>query len=171
MTDQICFLCGETHPWNECPKMEARAPAPPFPMDLPGPPAPVTPLPPTQFEQLYGRGAEELLQDVTDGDPEDWSNEQRELALRILSGITSISTANNEERRVLDDIARKMAFSKTPAQKAQAKLQEAQSRLRDVRPPHIRSQEEMEHFPEEYQPPPAERDWPISPDHPEGKQG
>lgn len=166
MTEQICFLCGEIHPWNECPKMEARAPAPPFPMDLPGPPAPVVPLPPTQFEQLYGRGAEGLLQDVTDGDPEDWSNEQRELALRILAGVTSIQAANNEERRVLDDIARKMALSSPKPKQPADKLPK-----RVVRPPHIRSQEEMETFPEEYQPPPAERDWPISPDHPEGKQG
>ena len=146
--------------------MEARAPSPPFPVNLPGSEAPAPPLPPTQFEQLYGRGAEGLLQDVSDGDPEEWSNEQRELALRIIAGITTIDSANNEERRILDDIARKMALSKPKPPQLPAKLP-----VRDLRPSYVRSQEEMENFPEEYQPPPEQRDWPISPDHPEGKQG
>ena len=120
---------------------------------------------PVDTEQLYGRGAEGLLQDVSDGDPEEWSNEQRELALRIIAGITTIDSANNEERRVLDDIARKMALSKPKPQQPAATLP-----VRDVRPPHVRSQEEMETFTEEYQPLPKDRDWPISPDHPEGQQ-
>ena len=122
--------------------MEARAPSPPFPVNLPGSEAPAPPLPPTQFEQLYG-----------------------ELALRIIAGITTIDSANNEERRVLDDIARKMALSKPKPQQPAATLP-----VRDVRPPHVRSQEEMETFTEEYQPLPKDRDWPISPDHPEGQQ-
>jgi hypothetical protein len=163
MTNTICFLCGEIHPWNECPKMEARPPAPPFPVELPKPPEVAASLPPTQFEQLYGQGAESLLQDVVDGDPELWDQEQRELSLKILAGLTTLKTRDLEERRILDEIGHRMAFA--PAtKKEQPKV------VIDTRPPYVRSQEEMETFENEYMPPPSERDWPFSPDHPEGTQ-
>lgn len=166
MIDSTCFLCGETHPWKECPKMEAKPPVPAFPIDLPKSQDTLASLPPTQFEQIFGTGAEGLLQDVTDGAPEDWTDEQRSLALRILSGDASMRSKNNEEQRILDDIAQQMAFGQYPSKTTQTPTRV----VRDIRPPHIRSQSEMEHFPEEFQPFPSLRDWPLSSDHPEGSQ-
>ena len=164
MIESICFLCGDKHPWKECPSMEARAPAPPFPVELPHQLEPSASLPTTQFEQLFGRGAEGVLLDVLDGDKDTWSEQEQDLALRVLAGLTTIDAANNEDRSVLDEIARKIALPDQPGQKPRAILSAR------ARPSYVRTQEEMEHFPEEYQPAPEARDWPISPDHPEGKQ-
>jgi len=132
----------------------------------PGPPTIIPPptdatassLAPTQFTELFGEDAEGLLQDVLEGD--EWTPAQRELAIHVLGGDKKLGELTGEERGVLDEITQQLMAPKPPAPKPPA----------PVRPSWIATQAEMESFPEEYQPHPSKRDWPISPDDPEGEQ-
>jgi len=60
-------------------------------------------LQPTLFEQLYGQGAENLLQDVLDY-PEVFTDEENTLAWEILGGTKKLKTLNVNERSMLDHI-------------------------------------------------------------------
>jgi hypothetical protein len=122
---------------------------------------PSSSLAPTQFEELFGEGAEPLLQDVLER-PDVFTKDQQDLAMAILGGTKSVRGANNEDRSHLNEIAQQLAFLKPPAPQAPATI---------PRPAYVRTRAEMENFEEEYQPPPEKRDWPISPDDPEGSQG
>lgn len=93
-------------------------------------------LAPTQFEELFGEGAEGLLQDVLDR-PDVFSGDQQDLALAILGGDKTVSAASGEDRTRLDEIARQLAFLKSPPPKAPAKI---------PRPAYVRTREEMEDF-------------------------
>jgi hypothetical protein len=135
----------------------------------PGPPTTTPPpedatassLAPTRFIQVFGEGAEGLLQDVVDGDPEDWTPDQQMLALKVLSGELDLKDLGGEERSVLDGITDLLASPRAPKPKTPATIQ---------RPSHYSTQAEMENFDQEYQPPPARQDWPSG-DLPEGDQG
>lgn len=132
----------------------------------PGPPTIIPPpqdatassLAPTQFTELFGEGSEEMLQDVLDG--EEWSPAQRALATHILGGEKSIKELTGEDRAVLDDIAHQLVAPRPVAPPPPT----------PTRPSWVATQGEMESFPNEYQPHPSQRDWPMSPDHPEGEQ-
>jgi len=126
----------------------------------PPPDAPASSLPPAQFVQLFGEGAEGLLQDVLEGD--EWTPAQRVLAMDILNGDRSISELQGEDRAVLDEISQQLAHA--PAQRKEPEAPKV------VRPSWIATQNEMESFPNEYHPHPSQRDWPMSPDDPEGEQ-
>ncbi len=92
-------------------------------------------LAPTLLEDLYGQDAEPLLQDALDNP--DLTPEQQEMALKVLSGETKLTNANNEERSVIDEIALQMASSKPKAQEPPATI---------PRPGYVRTQTEMEDF-------------------------
>ena len=162
-----CVFCGGQHDNTDCPmfgKTDAYLNAfAPKALPLPEEPSRSS-LPPTQFEELFG-AEPGLLADVADGPPEYWTPEQQALALKILAGESDLRPANNEDRRILDGIAEQMATLKDPRGKPPATLPTP-----IYRPPGVHTQAEMENFEEEYQPPVAKRDWPLSPDHPEGEQ-
>jgi hypothetical protein len=157
-----CFICGGNHPHHECDLIQPpRPPAPPTTTPPPEEP-PGSSLPITRFEELFGEGAEGLLQDVIDQDPQLWTADQRELAFRILGGDRELRSLTSEERSILDEITGHLAGPRRTVERAPATI---------PRPAYIRTQAEMENFEEEYQPPPEKRDWPFSPDDPEGFQG
>lgn len=92
-------------------------------------------LAPTQFEELFGEGAEGLLEDVLDR-PDAFSKDQRDLAMAILGGDKSINSADAEDRTRINEIAHNLAFlnpitPKTPV---------------DDRPVYVRTRAEMEDF-------------------------
>ena len=164
MTD-ACVFCGATdHDNRTCPMfgstktyLQTFAPK----VDSPPEEPPRSSLAPTQFEELFGEGAEGILQDVLDR-PDVFDREQQELALAVLGGTKSVRGANNEDRSVLNEIARQLAYLKPPPPQAPAII---------PRPSYVRTRAEMESFGEEYMPPPSQRDWPLTPDDPEGSQG
>jgi hypothetical protein len=162
MTD--CVFCGEPHPQLECPlfgKTEdylgRYAPAPPDANTPPEEPSSSS-LPPTQFEQIYGKEAEPLLMDVLDG-PDEFRPEQRELALLLASGEKKLEELTGEERDILNGITHRMAYGTPPPPKPAIM----------PRPAGVHTQFEMENFENEFMPPADKRDWPISPDDPEGQ--
>ena len=93
-------------------------------------------LAPTQFEELFGEGAEGLLLDVLDR-PDAFSRDQQDLA-RIMLGRGSTLPANDDERDQIDDIARQLASLKPPPT--------PQAPTKTPRPAYIRTREEMEDF-------------------------
>lgn len=153
-----CFVCGGNHAYHECDLM--KPPTPPAPPTMLPPPEepPSSSLPVTRFEELFGEGAWPLLQDVIDQDPQLWTTEQRELAMRILNGER---VRTSEERNILDEITGLLAGPRRAVKTKPVII---------PRPAYVRTRAEMENFEEEYQPPPEERDWPLSPDDPEGSQ-
>ena len=64
-------------------------------------------LAPTLFEQLYGKDAELLLQDVPDH-PEEFSSDEISLAWQILGGTKKLTALDQDERRLLDHITDRM---------------------------------------------------------------
>lgn len=142
--------------------LQAHAPAPP---DHTTPPEePRSSLAPTQFEQLFGRETG-LLLDVMDDDTGQFSPEERELARDIVVGDNDFSILTAGQKDMLDRIGLHLAsYGGRPAPKV-----EPPKKLPMQQGIHTRA--EMETFEQEYDPPPSARDWPISPDDPEGFQG
>jgi hypothetical protein len=130
--------------------LAAHAPAPPT-ADPPTKDAPASSLAPTQFEQLFGRETG-LLLDVVDDDTDKYGPEEKELAFRLMVGDNDFSMLGAHERELLDQITHKIS---QPAPNKQ------QLEVGVVRPSHISTQAEMENFDQEYQPPPAQQDWPV----------
>lgn len=90
--------------------------------------------------------------------------DERELAWSLMmdGGFDKLT---GEQRDLLDAIALRHASvgGKIPTPPVAPVIK--------IRTPGIHTQQEMETFEEEYDPPPSRRDWPISPDDPEGYQG
>jgi hypothetical protein len=80
-------------------------------------------------------------------------------------GDNDFSILNPGERTTLDDISQRLAAhgGRVPPPPPKPKPLPRQQGI------HTRA--EMETFEQEYDPPPSARDWPISPDDPEGSQG
>lgn len=135
MTD-FCFICGGEHPHTTCPSM--LPPAPPRPPDFNQTPEerPRSSLAPTQFEELFGEGAEGLLLDVLDR-PDIFDEDQRDLALAVLNGEERIDSLNDESRQRLDEIGRHLAYLEPYVPPKEGE---------DARPAYIRTREEMENF-------------------------
>jgi len=112
-----------------------RPPAPPTiysPVEEPS----SSSLAPTQFEDLFGQGAEGLLQDVLER-PDVFTKDQRDLAISILGGEKAIRSSDEDDRALLDNIAYGLAVLRPPTSPEPA---------RDTRPAYIRTREEMEDF-------------------------
>lgn len=135
--------------------LQAHAPR----ADIPPEELPSSSLPLTQFEQMFGRGAEPLLGEVMDDDR--FSPEQRQLALEIAGG-RKLSALTPEDHAQLDDITQQMVTM--PAKKDPPPPPPRKA-------PYISTRAEMENFEEEFMPPVVKKDWPISPEDPEGFQG
>lgn len=110
-----CLFCKETHPTNACPLfaktdiyLQTYAPKPPDVLPPIKEDAPASSLAPTQFIQLFGEGAESMLQEVLDGD--EWSPEQRELAILILGGDQDIHKLAADKLDILDTITQQLAY-------------------------------------------------------------
>jgi len=132
-----CLLCGGEHPLKQCPlTADTKTYLEHFAPKVTREEHKRSSLAPNQFESLFGVGAEELLQDVLEG--EEWSPEQRELALHILGGDKAIHGLTGEERNVLDGIAQQLASSGPRADKS-TPVESA-----PVRPSWIATQAEME---------------------------
>lgn len=128
------------------PLLEALPPLePPLPPEAPKPPEPPSTHPkpeepprsslaPTQFEELFGEGAEALLLDVLDR-PDAFSRDQQDLA-RVLLGRGSVRPADDAEREHIDAIARQLASLKPPTSTTPP----------NTRPAYVRTREEMEDF-------------------------
>jgi hypothetical protein len=144
-TTNYCFVCGGDHSFKECPSIQPPAPPTPPSMD-PQEERPSSSLAPTQFEEIFGEGAEGLLEDVLDR-PDVFNKEQQDLALAILGGNKSLHSASGEDRTHIDDIAQQLAFLSPPAPKTTV----------DVRPAYVHYQAEMEDFEEPTSP------WPMIP--------
>lgn len=78
---------------------------------------------------------EGLLQDVLDR-RRFFSRDEQNLATAILSGSSSIRPEDEDERAMIDSIARKLAYLEPPV------VQEPEA----VRPSYVRTREEMESF-------------------------
>ena len=116
-------------------------------MQPPSPPAPPgvntqaeepprSSLAPTQFEEIFGEGAESLLQDVMER-PDVFTKDQRRLAAEILSGEKAVRSSDGDDRELLDNIAYGLAVLKPPMSSSPAG---------DSRPSYVRTREEMEDF-------------------------
>ena len=103
-----CYLLGDTATY-----LGRLAPRPPGVDDEPGEPKGSPSLPKTQFEELFGKGAEPSLIDAIDD--EDYSVEERQLAVEILADLKHIDALSPEDRDTLDGIALRMATA--PAKK------------------------------------------------------
>lgn len=133
--------------WKDLALLLPEAPLPPEPPPPPEAPKPPEPpntdpkpeepprssLAPTQFEELFGEGAEALLLDVLDR-PDAFSRDQQDLA-RVLLGRGSVRPADDTEREHIDAIARQLASLKPPAPQAPTE---------EPRPAYVRTREEME---------------------------
>lgn len=91
-------------------------------------------LAPTQFEELFGEGAEGLLQDVLER-PDVFTKDQRDLALSILGGDKSTRPSDGDDRELLDNIAYGLAVLRPPMQATPTG---------DIRPAYVHTREEME---------------------------
>lgn len=128
--------------------MEARAPAPPLPIPIPEPPPTAPSLPPTQFEQTYGPGAEGLLQYVPDNPV--YTPEQHLFALLVLGGQKDITKLDEYDQDVLDDITQRMIHEPTQTtKKAREAEAERVKRLREI-PPGSMLHKDVEVLPEEH---------------------
>lgn len=163
MTERCVFCGAEDHDSGSCPMfgttdsyLKAFAPR----ADA-SPEEPVrSSLPSTQFEQVFGPGAEPLLGEVMDDDR--FSPEQRQLAMEIAGGVRNLHELTPEDHAHLDDITLQMMTQ--PAKKDPPPPPPRKS-------PYISTRAEMENFENEYMPPVEKRDWPLSPFDPEGFQG
>ena len=129
-----CFVCGGGHPHEECPLMQPPKP-PELGVTVEEPKRSSLPL--TQFEDLFGEGAEGVLLDVLDR-PDVFDKDQQDLATTILSGENAIRTLDDEERERLDGMTRTLARLK--------KYEPSKKKLADPRPAYVRTKEEMEDF-------------------------
>lgn len=132
MTD-YCFACGGDHSYQECPSLQP--PKPPSMSTTPEERSRSS-LPPTQYEEMYGEGAEGLLLDVLDRSDE-FNEDQRNLARLILSGSETISSLDAADRERLDVIGRQLA---------QLEPREEPIPEKPIRPAYVRTREEMENF-------------------------
>jgi len=122
-----CPICNELHDFGKCPLFGSKdeylsraaptPPAPPFPVELP----PEQPrvrgsLARTQFEELFGPGAEGLLQYVYDNP--DFAPDSQSLALLILAGHKKINELDAHDRTVLDRVALQIATSPSESRRA-----------------------------------------------------
>ena len=115
-----CLFCKGNHEHTKCPLfgdtksyLQHHAPKPPI---LGAPPVderPRSSLAPTQFEEAYGKGAEEHLQEVIDH-PDQFTHEEVNLAWQILEGVRKISTLTPDEKDLLNHITRKMIERQDP---------------------------------------------------------
>lgn len=135
-----CPFCAGLHESSSCPLfgkteeyLKACAPSP----HPPAPEPPSSSLAPTQFEELYGQGAEPLLLDALE-DP-DLTPGQQDLAQELAYGTKQISDLSPEEREELDVVTRKLVYP-TPAPAA---------REAPVRPGYVSTWQEMEETPPE----------------------
>lgn len=128
-----CFACGGDHPHGACPLL--RPPAPPS-VDSRPEEHPRTARPNTQYEEMFGEGAEGLLLDVLDR-PDTFDEDQRDLARSILSGEEAIPTLGPEGRQRLDEIGRDLVHLDpfVPPVREDA-----------PRPTYVRTRKEMEDF-------------------------
>jgi hypothetical protein len=133
LVTDCCFVCGGNHPFKECPTIQP--PAPPG-IELPKETPSSVSLAPTQFEELFGEGAEGLLQDVLER-PDVFTKDQRDLALSILGGDKTLRPSDGDDRELLDNIAYGLAVLKPPMSSSPAG---------DSRPSYVRTREEMEDF-------------------------
>lgn len=132
-----CLLCGGEHPLKQCPlTADTKTYLEHFAPKVTREEHKRSSLAPNQFESLFGVGAEELLQDVLEG--EEWSPEQRELAIHILGGDKTIHGLTGEERSVIDGIAQQLASSR-PGRRGPPAIIPA-----PVRPAYVATQAEME---------------------------
>lgn len=133
-----CPICNELHDYGKCPlfgtkeeylaRVAPMPPAPPLPVELP----PEQPrvrgsLARTQFEELFGQGAEGLLQYVYDNP--DYTPEQQTLALLVTAGHKKINELDSHDRTELDRIALRLATQPAGAR--------AQQQAQVVRQPHL----------------------------------
>ena len=132
---EYCFACGGDHPYTECPSIAPPKPPAPPGVNPPTEERPSSSLAPTQYEELFGEGMEGLLQDVLDR-RRFFSKDEQNLASAILSGSSSIRSEDEDERAMLDSIARKLAYLEPPV------VQEPEP----VRPAYVHTREEMETF-------------------------
>lgn len=135
-----CLFCNGDHDSSACPmfgktKEFLATYAPTTKPTLQEPSS--SSLAPTQFEELFGRGAEPLLMDALD-DP-DLTAEQQELAREIAGGSKRMDELTPEDHRQLDEIT--------------LRLVHGGSRQDHVDPPPVRrrpayvsTREEMENF-------------------------
>lgn len=111
---KTCMFCKGEHELKECPhfadtKTYLREFAPRH--DTPPPARKRASLAPTQFEQVFGAEAETLLQDVLDH-PQDFGNDEVNLAWQILGGMKKLKDLNQDERDLLDHITHRMIGGK-----------------------------------------------------------
>ena len=111
MTD--CLLCGQKHSFHKCPLFGSKktyldtfAPKP-FLKEEPV----RSSLAPTLFEELYGPGAELILQDVPDH-PESFTSDEINQAWQLLGGTKKIKGLDLDERELLDSITHRLAEGK-----------------------------------------------------------
>ena len=114
-----------------------QPPSPPAPPSV-NPPEepPSSSLAPTQFEELFGEGAEGLLLDVLDR-PDAFDEDQQDLARSILNGDEAIASLDEEGRTRLDEMGRHLAFLEPYAPPEPEEI---------ARPAYVRNQSEMEDF-------------------------
>ena len=87
-------------------------------------------LTPTLFEQLFGKHAEEQLQEVIDH-PDLYTHDEVNLSWQILSGTKKINKLDQDDRVLLDHIAEQMATMKQPVQPKPQVRQMPERRLED----------------------------------------
>jgi hypothetical protein len=132
-----CPICNELHDFGKCPLFGTKEeylsraapmpPAPPLPVELPPEKPRVSgSLARTQFEDIFGRGAEGLLQYVHDNPA--YSPDQQTLALLVLAGHKKIEELDLHDREVLDRIALQLATSPSDSGGARAAQQAARER-------------------------------------------
>ena len=138
-TTAICMFCRGPHTFRNCPllaptKTYLNAFAPPPPLITPQETRARVSLAPTLFEQLFGPGAEVLLQEVPDR-PESYTSDEIELAWQILSGAKQIKGLQPDERDILDAITHRMAGVapvKQPAKQTERRLEDDEGPPRDA---------------------------------------
>ena len=141
MTD--CLFCGKQHDYRDCPMFGTTEKY----LNTYSPKAEVTSeerpvrssLPITQFEEIFGKEAEPLLLDVVDGEADEWTPEQQELATEILQGDKNIRKLSGLERDVLDSITQQL----TGARKIRQPTQKEVPR----KAPYVSTYQEMEDLP------------------------
>jgi hypothetical protein len=130
---ETCTFCGQQHSFRKCPmfgkKEEYLAAYAPKPYPT-GEAKPSPSLPPTQFEQLFGRGAEAVLQDVLDH-PDSFTHDEVNLCWQILSGAKVIKKLDAEDRTLLDHIAIQLATMNKPVSTRPPERQLPERRLED----------------------------------------